>query len=62
MFCLASNLYFSARRLRKAFGGGIRQGGILAAAAIYALDDIVPRIHKDHEHANILSKGKIIDK
>ncbi|VDI83027.1 threonine aldolase, partial [Mytilus galloprovincialis] len=46
-----------ARRLRKALGGGIRQGGILAAAAMYALDNVLPRLHLDHEHAKELSKG-----
>lgn len=48
---------FRARRLRKALGGGIRQGGILAAAAMYALDNVLPRLHLDHEHAKELSKG-----
>lgn len=38
-----------ARRLRKALGGGMRQIGLLAAAGIYAIDNIVPRLSQDHE-------------
>lgn len=40
-----------ARRLRKVFGGGMRQAGILAAACIYALDNNINRLAIDHEHA-----------
>src|SRR3954447_12374254 len=42
-----------AHRLRKAFGGGMRQAGILAAAALYALDHHVERLAEDHRHAQI---------
>jgi threonine aldolase len=44
-----------ARRHRKAFGGGMRQAGILAAAALYALDHHVDRLAQDHAHAQILA-------
>jgi threonine aldolase len=44
-----------ARRLRKALGGGWRQAGILAAAAIHALDHHVERLSEDHAHAQILA-------
>lgn len=37
-----------ARRIRKALGGGMRQAGILAAAGLVAIDDIVPNIGGDH--------------
>ena len=40
-----------ARRVRKVFGGGMRQAGYLAAAGIYALDHHIDRLSKDHEHA-----------
>lgn len=40
-----------ARRVRKAFGGGMRQGGFLAAAGIYALQNNIERLEEDHEHA-----------
>ncbi len=44
-----------ARRLRKAFGGGMRQAGYLAAAGIYALDHHVERLRDDHGHARLLA-------
>ncbi len=40
-----------ARRVRKVFGGGMRQAGILAAAGIYALDNNVARLKEDHIRA-----------
>jgi threonine aldolase len=44
-----------ARRLRKALGGGWRQAGILAAAAIYSLDHHVERLAEDHANARLLA-------
>jgi threonine aldolase len=44
-----------ARRIRKVFGGGMRQAGFLAAAGIYALDHHVERLRIDHAHAQILA-------
>src|SRR5262249_41847391 len=44
-----------ARRARKVFGGGMRQAGILAAAALYALDHHVARLAEDHAHAKMLA-------
>jgi threonine aldolase len=46
-----------ARRWRKMVGGGMRQAGILAAAAIYALEHNVGRLAEDHENARILARG-----
>jgi len=40
-----------ARRARKAFGGGMRQAGFLAAAGIYAFQHNIERLKEDHEHA-----------
>lgn len=40
-----------ARRIRKLFGGGMRQAGYLAAAGIYALEHQVARLAEDHAHA-----------
>ena len=40
-----------ARRIRKAFGGGMRQAGYLAAACLFALDNNVERLVIDHQHA-----------
>jgi len=45
-----------ARRVRKVFGGGMRQAGFLAAAGIYALDHHVERLNIDHAHARILAE------
>lgn len=44
-----------ARRLRKLFGGGMRQVGVIAAAAIYALEHHVDRLSEDHAHAQALA-------
>ncbi len=44
-----------ARRLRKVFGGGMRQAGYLAAAGIYALDNNISRLAEDHRHASLLA-------
>src|SRR3984885_13716405 len=46
-----------ARRIRKVFGGGMRQAGFLAAAGIYALDHHVERLKVDHVHAQILAEA-----
>ncbi|EMR04079.1 L-allo-threonine aldolase [Cesiribacter andamanensis AMV16] len=40
-----------ARRIRKAFGGGMRQAGYLAAAGLYALEHHVERLQEDHTRA-----------
>jgi threonine aldolase len=46
-----------ARRIRKVFGGGMRQAGYLAAAGIYALDHQVKRLAEDHQHAQVLGEA-----
>lgn len=40
-----------ARRIRKVFGGGMRQGGYMAAAGVYALQNNIQRLAEDHDHA-----------
>ena len=40
-----------ARRVRKVFGGGMRQAGYIAAAGIYALENNISRLEEDHQHA-----------
>ena len=40
------------RRIRKVFGGGMRQAGYLAAAGIYSLDHNIPRLKEDHRRAS----------
>ncbi|BDD03380.1 threonine aldolase family protein [Aureibacter tunicatorum] len=44
-----------AKRIRKAFGGGMRQAGFMAAAGIYALENNVERLATDHNNAKILA-------
>ncbi|MBI1825501.1 MAG: aminotransferase class I/II-fold pyridoxal phosphate-dependent enzyme [Planctomycetes bacterium] len=44
-------------RFRKMFGGGMRQAGIIAAAALYALENNVARLAEDHANANRLATG-----
>ncbi|MGW0964837.1 low-specificity L-threonine aldolase [Streptomyces sp. NPDC002516] len=46
-----------ARRWRKVLGGGMRQAGVLAAAALYALDHQVTRLADDHAHAQLFTEG-----
>jgi threonine aldolase len=43
-----------SRRVRKVFGGGMRQAGIIAAGGLYALKNNVERLKVDHEHAKML--------
>ncbi|MCF6353198.1 MAG: aminotransferase class I/II-fold pyridoxal phosphate-dependent enzyme [Cyclobacteriaceae bacterium] len=46
-----------ARRVRKVFGGGMRQAGYLAASGIFALDNNVARLRKDHQRARALGEA-----
>ncbi|MGL6193977.1 MAG: threonine aldolase family protein [Thermoguttaceae bacterium] len=46
-----------ARRRRKVLGGGMRQVGVLAAAADYALDNHIERLTEDHKNAKRLAQG-----
>jgi len=46
-----------ARRMRKALGGGMRQAGFLAAAALYALDHHVHRLREDHARARTIGRA-----
>ena len=46
-----------ARRSRKAFGGGMRQAGIIAAASLYAFENNIERLSEDHERARNLAAG-----
>lgn len=46
-----------ARRIRKLFGGGMRQVGIVAAAGLYALDHNLAKLKQDHSNAKKLADG-----
>lgn len=50
-------LVVAARRFRKMWGGGMRQSGILAAAALYALDHHVARLAEDHDKARSFAEA-----
>lgn len=43
-----------ARRIRKAFGGGMRQAGVIAAAGLFALENHIERLAVDHQHAKLI--------
>jgi threonine aldolase len=45
------------RRIRKLFGGGMRQAGILAAAALYAMDHHIDRLAEDHRNAQVIAQA-----
>jgi threonine aldolase len=46
-----------ARHVRKLFGGGMRQAGVLAAAALHALDHHVERLAEDHRNAQVIAQA-----
>jgi threonine aldolase len=46
-----------ARRARKAFGGGMRQAGVIAAGSLYAFEHHTDRLVEDHERAKRLANG-----
>lgn len=46
-----------ARRIRKLFGGGMRQAGIAAAGALYALENHIDLLADDHRHARVIGKA-----
>ncbi|WP_435010446.1 low-specificity L-threonine aldolase [Tundrisphaera lichenicola] len=52
----SADLIAEAHRLRKVLGGGMRQVGVIAAAALHALEHHVDRLAEDHENARILAK------
>jgi threonine aldolase len=45
------------RRIRKLFGGGMRQVGVIAAGALYALEHHVERLAEDHRNAGVLAQA-----
>lgn len=47
----------SAKRARKLFGGGMRQAGIIAAGALYALENHRDRLAEDHQNAQLLAQA-----
>ncbi len=54
-----TDFIIKARRLRKLVGGGMRQAGIIAAAGIVALEQMVDRLAEDHANARLLAEGLV---
>ena len=59
MMCLVLHISRSVR-IRKLLGGGWRQPGVLAAAALHALEGVRERLAQDHAHAKHVAKGTIV--
>ena len=57
VLCGTGEFVHQARRVRKLFGGGMRQAGVLAAAGIVALETMVDRLSEDHVKAAALARG-----
>ena len=57
VLCGSQPFIARARRLRKMLGGGMRQAGILAAAGIIALEQMVDRLAEDHARAKNMADG-----
>jgi threonine aldolase len=57
VLCGSDEFIYRARRMRKHLGGGMRQAGVLAAAGIVALEQMVDRLAEDHRRARMLAAG-----
>lgn len=57
VLCGSGEFIKRARRFRKMLGGGMRQAGIIAAAGVYALENMVERLAEDHENARVLAES-----
>jgi len=57
MVCGSAAFIKAARRTRKVVGGGMRQAGVIAAAGIVALEQMVDRLADDHANARVLAEG-----
>ena len=57
MICGSADFIEHARRVRRIVGGGMRQVGVIAAAGIVGLDQMVDRLADDHANARALADG-----
>ncbi len=57
VICGTADFIVKARRARKVIGGGMRQAGVLAAAGIVALTEMINRLAEDHANAHKLAEG-----
>lgn len=55
--CGSAEYIRNARRVRKMVGGGMRQAGMMAAAGIVAIHEMIERLADDHHHARLLAEG-----
>jgi threonine aldolase len=61
ILCGPAPLVQEARRWRKRLGGGMRQAGVLAGAALYALDHHIERLAEDHARAREVAMGLMVE-
>ncbi len=61
VLCGSDEAITAARRVRKRLGGGMRQSGMLAGAALYALDHHVDRLAEDHRRTREVAMGLMIE-
>lgn len=57
VLCGSADVIQRARRLRKLVGGSMRQAGVIAAAGVVALHEMIERLADDHENARALAEG-----
>lgn len=57
LLCGSAEYIARARKLRKMLGGGMRQAGVIAAAGIVALEQMVERLAEDHDNARYLARA-----
>ncbi len=57
ILCGSNEFIKKARKIRKQLGGGMRQAGILGAAGIIALEEMIERLEEDHLRAKNLAEG-----
>ena len=57
ILCGSNEFIQKARKIRKQLGGGMRQAGILGAAGIVALDEMIERLEEDHLRAKNIAEG-----
>jgi threonine aldolase len=57
--CGTRDFIGEARRARKVVGGGMRQAGVIAAAGIVALTEMIDRLSEDHDNARKLAQGLV---
>ncbi len=55
--CGSREFITRAKRVRKLFGGGMRQAGMAAAGALYALENHIERLAEDHRNARVLAQA-----